>query len=93
MLDYKIRFNTNPRYQLQTDIAEEVKKRMKPFLERKKRTSCSLVSDTKLTLIIMKEKQKQLRLKLPSTAISSTQSLKIKQKHYHFAKLDSMDRL
>ena len=37
MLDYKIRFNTNPRYQLQTDIAEEIKKRMKPFLERKKK--------------------------------------------------------
>ena len=37
ILDYKLGYNPNPKYQLQTDVAEEIQRRMKILLDRTKK--------------------------------------------------------
>ena len=88
ILDCKLGYNPNPRYQPQTDIAEEIHKRMKILLDQTKKTSCNLISSTKPITI---EKQRQLRLKRRTFVTFLTQTPIRKQQRCHSENSDGVD--
>ena len=92
ILDYKLEYNPILRYQPQTDIAEEIHKRMKILLDQTKKNIMQPFLKYK-AYYDRKEKQKQLRSKRRTIVTFLTQKPIRKQQKYHFENSDGVDHI
>ena len=90
ILDYKLGYNPNPRYQSQTYVAEETQKRMRILLDQTKKN----IMQSYLKYKAYYDKTaKQLRSKRRTIVIFSTQKLIRKREKYQFENSDGVDHI
>ena len=88
ILDYKLGYNPNPRYQPQTDIAEEIQKRMRTLLDQTKKNIMQSYLKYKA---YYDRKAKAARWRQQITAIFLIQKPIHKQRKYHSENSDGVD--